>query len=83
MRNPIDPPDEWKPCDDGRMDAAHGPPYAGAEYCRGPWNMRKIALLTLMAGTMLTTTACNTIAGMGRDVSSVGHAVSKTADSAK
>jgi predicted small secreted protein len=46
-------------------------------------NMRKIAMLALLAGTMLTTAACNTIAGAGRDVASVGHAVAKTADSAK
>jgi entericidin B len=45
--------------------------------------MRKIALLALMAGAMLTTTACNTISGMGQDLSSAGHAVSKSADSAK
>lgn len=44
--------------------------------------MRKIALLALVAGAMLTA-GCNTISGMGKDVSSVGHAVTKTADKAK
>jgi entericidin B len=51
--------------------------------CEDRMNMRKIAMLALLAGTMLTTTACNTIAGAGRDMASVGHAVAKTADDAK
>ena len=44
--------------------------------------MRK--LLVLLAGAaLLTTAACNTIAGMGRDVESAGDAVEDTAEGAK
>ena len=44
--------------------------------------MRK--LLVLLAGAaLLTTAACNTIAGMGRDVESAGDAVEDTAEAAK
>ena len=44
--------------------------------------MRKLVSLLLVAGAM-TVGACNTVEGAGRDVSSAGHAVSKTADKAK
>lgn len=44
--------------------------------------MRKLFVLAL-AGAALTVSACNTIAGAGRDVSSVGHAVTDTANDAK
>ena len=44
--------------------------------------MRK--LIVLLAGAaLLMTSACNTIAGMGRDVESAGDAVEDTAESAK
>ena len=44
--------------------------------------MRK--LIVLLAGAaLLTTAACNTIAGMGRDVEAAGDAVEDTAESAK
>ena len=38
---------------------------------------RKIALMTLLAASLLAT-ACNTVRGVGRDVQSVGKAVEKT-----
>lgn len=40
--------------------------------------MRKLLMLTLL-GAALLTTACNTIAGAGQDISAAGHAVSQTA----
>jgi predicted small secreted protein len=44
--------------------------------------LRKIATIGLVAGALLAT-ACNTVAGAGKDVSSVGGAVTKTADKSK
>jgi entericidin B len=44
--------------------------------------MRKIVLLTLLAAS-LAVSACNTVAGAGKDVSSAGKAVTNTADDAK
>ena len=44
--------------------------------------MRKILILAVLAAS-LATTACNTVAGAGKDVSSTGHAVTDTADDAK
>jgi predicted small secreted protein len=44
--------------------------------------VRKIATIGLMAG-IFTLAACNTVAGAGKDVSSVGHATTKAADSGK
>lgn len=44
--------------------------------------MRKIVALTLVAGAFLVS-ACNTIEGAGKDVSSAGDTVAKTADDAK
>jgi predicted small secreted protein len=44
--------------------------------------MRK--LLILLAGAaIMTTAACNTLAGAGRDVEAAGEAVTNTAESAK
>ena len=40
----------------------------------------KISLLGLLLGTLGATTACNTIAGAGEDVSAVGRGVTKGAD---
>ena len=40
--------------------------------------MRKIIVL-IIAAAALSTAACNTIAGAGRDTSSVGHAVTDAA----
>ncbi len=40
---------------------------------------RKLATVALL-GTMLAAAACNTVRGAGRDVSSAGRAVEKTAD---
>jgi predicted small secreted protein len=44
--------------------------------------MRKMIVLTAAAAALLVA-SCNTVSGMGRDVSAAGHAVSKTADDAK
>ena len=44
--------------------------------------MRKIIVLTTMAATLLVS-ACNTIEGVGRDVSAAGRAVSDTAKDAR
>jgi predicted small secreted protein len=42
--------------------------------------MRKFLILAVLAASLA---ACNTISGAGRDVSSVGHAVTNTANDAK
>lgn len=44
--------------------------------------MRKFLLAIVIAAPLLAS-ACNTIAGLGKDVGAVGDAVSKTADDAK
>ena len=44
--------------------------------------MRKL-IFVLASAAVLATAACNTIAGMGRDVESAGDAVEDTAESAK
>jgi predicted small secreted protein len=44
--------------------------------------MRKLIVL-LAAAAALSTAACNTIAGAGKDVSATGHAVTNTANDAK
>lgn len=43
--------------------------------------MRKIFVL-FAAAAALTTAACNTVAGVGRDVSAAGQAVEETAEDA-
>ncbi len=42
--------------------------------------MRKIVLTLAAAGAVMLTTACNTIAGAGRDIQSVGDTVEDVAD---
>ena len=44
--------------------------------------MRKLVGLALVAGALLVS-ACNTVEGAGRDVSSAGDAVAKTANKTK
>jgi predicted small secreted protein len=44
--------------------------------------VRKALALALVAGTLLVS-ACNTVEGAGKDVSSAGKAVSKTANDVK
>ena len=44
--------------------------------------MRKIMILAVLAAC-LTTAACNTIAGAGKDVASVGAATTDTANDAR
>ena len=43
--------------------------------------MRKVALLAILAAGLLVA-ACNTVAGMGKDVSAAGNAVTDTAHDA-
>ncbi len=45
--------------------------------------MRKLVLLMIVAAAALSTAACNTVAGAGKDVSAAGHAVTDTAQDAK
>jgi len=44
--------------------------------------MRKIAILTVVAAA-LAVSACNTVAGIGRDVSAAGDAVTSSSNSAR
>jgi len=44
--------------------------------------MRKIVILAAAAAALMVS-ACNTIAGVGQDVSAAGRAVSNTANDAK
>ncbi|MBY0303403.1 MULTISPECIES: entericidin A/B family lipoprotein [Sphingomonas] len=44
--------------------------------------MRKIVTMAALAGAVLVS-ACNTVAGAGKDVSSAGQAVTKTANDVK
>ena len=44
--------------------------------------MRKLMGLAIVAGALLVS-ACNTVEGMGKDVSSAGNTVAKTADTSK
>lgn len=44
--------------------------------------MRNVFLLAMLAAS-LTVSACNTVAGAGQDVKSVGGAVTETAEDAK
>jgi predicted small secreted protein len=44
--------------------------------------MRKLMILAVLAAS-LTVTACNTVSGAGKDVTSAGKAVSDTAEDAK
>ena len=44
--------------------------------------MRKLALLAVSAAALLVA-ACNTVEGVGRDVSAAGRAVTSTASDAK
>ncbi|MCI3180964.1 entericidin [Caulobacter sp. CCUG 60055] len=45
--------------------------------------MRKVLVSAALMAAALVIAGCNTIAGVGRDVSAAGHAVSSTADDAK
>ncbi|MCI3131162.1 entericidin A/B family lipoprotein [Phenylobacterium aquaticum] len=44
--------------------------------------MRKVVILAAVAAALLTA-ACNTVAGVGQDISAAGKAVSHTADKVK
>ncbi|WP_322963188.1 entericidin A/B family lipoprotein [Sphingomonas fuzhouensis] len=44
--------------------------------------MRKLMGLAIVAGALMVS-ACNTVEGVGRDVSSAGNTVAKTANDAK
>ena len=39
--------------------------------------IRKLTLAALIAGIALTTTACNTVKGLGRDIESAGEAADR------
>jgi predicted small secreted protein len=45
--------------------------------------MRKSIILAVASAALFTLAACNTVEGAGKDVSSVGKAVSNTAKDAK
>lgn len=45
--------------------------------------VRKILTAGLLVGALTATAACNTVSGMGKDVSSVGHATTKEAEKSK
>ena len=45
--------------------------------------MRPAATLSLALAAILALSACNTISGIGKDVSSAGKAVTRTADDVK
>jgi predicted small secreted protein len=44
--------------------------------------MRKLIVLSAAAAALLVA-ACNTVSGVGKDVSAAGHAVTKTAEDVK
>jgi len=44
--------------------------------------MRKLVGMALVAGALMVS-ACNTVEGVGKDVSSAGNTVAKTADKSK
>ena len=44
--------------------------------------MRKLIVLAAAASALMVA-SCNTVAGIGKDVSAAGHAVTKTADDTK
>ena len=44
--------------------------------------MRKFVILAVLAAS-LSMSACNTISGAGKDMASIGHAVTSTADNAR
>jgi entericidin B len=45
--------------------------------------MRQSIRILLLSGMVLAVAGCNTISGAGRDLSSVGKAVTRTADDVK
>ncbi len=45
--------------------------------------MRKILVPAALLAVLLAATACNTISGVGRDVTAAGRAVTGTAEDAK
>jgi len=56
--------------------------YRGGQQNSGEIIMQKVIGLTIAAAALLLA-GCNTISGVGKDVSSVGSTVSKTADKHK
>lgn len=45
--------------------------------------MRKLLVPVALVAVALVVTGCNTVAGVGRDVSAAGRAVTSTADDAR
>jgi predicted small secreted protein len=56
--------------------------FPASEKHQGVTLMRKLLLAVVLAAPLLAS-ACNTIAGLGKDVGIVGGAVEKTAEDAK
>jgi len=54
----------------------------GLQFVQGVRSMRKLVIL-FVAMAALSVTACNTVAGAGRDVSDTGHVVTHAAEDAK
>lgn len=46
-------------------------------------SLSRATLIALAAASALAAAACNTVAGAGRDVQSVGHAITNAADDAR
>ena len=46
-------------------------------------SMKRIVMTIALTATAFAISACNTVAGAGKDVSSAGNAVSKTANDSK
>ena len=44
---------------------------------------KKIVSYSLIAASLITLAACNTVSGAGKDVASAGNAVSNTAEKSK
>ncbi|OYV34360.1 MAG: entericidin [Thiomonas sp. 20-64-5] len=45
--------------------------------------MKSLLSLLLLAATLLSLTACNTVAGVGKDLKAGGQAITNAADQAK
>ena len=54
-----------------------------ATYIHGSDQMKKLMAAALALSMLPLVSACNTVEGVGRDVSSAGNTVAKTADDAK
>lgn len=55
----------------------------GAKNFLGDTDTMRMTVILATLTACLTLSACNTVSGVGRDMSSVGHAISGTAEDAK